>query len=83
MILFRSHVRDCPFCQCKVSKYTHLAADKLMCVFAVCSADLLSCGCCLMKKQMNRLEMYFNITAEEMNKQLTMTKLALNNMRGE
>lgn len=36
-----------------------------------------------MQTQLERMEWFFNITFEEMNKELTKSKMALDNMRGE
>ncbi len=54
-----------------------------VCACAVCLLDHASCGCCLMQTQIERMEWFFNITTEEMNKELTKSKMALDNMRGE
>lgn len=54
-----------------------------VCACAVCLLDQASCGCCLMQTQLERMEWFFNITFEEMNKELTKSKMALDNMRGE
>ncbi|XP_070762177.1 complement C1q-like protein 2 [Enoplosus armatus] len=47
----------------------------------VCLLDQASCGCCLMQTQLERMEWFFNITFDEMKKELTKSKMALNNMR--
>ncbi|XP_051253448.1 C1q-related factor-like [Dicentrarchus labrax] len=46
-----------------------------------CLADPASCGCCLMQKQVERMEMFFNYTYAEMKKEMTKTKVILDNMR--
>ncbi|XP_042270391.1 uncharacterized protein LOC121898926 [Thunnus maccoyii] len=43
--------------------------------------DQTSCGCCLMQEHMQTMEWFFNITHEDMNKELMKAKMALNNMR--
>ncbi|XP_044057282.1 complement C1q-like protein 2 [Siniperca chuatsi] len=48
---------------------------------SACLVDQASCGCCLMQKQVQRMEWFFNITHEEMKKELTKSKMALDNMR--
>nr|XP_046244865.1 complement C1q-like protein 4 [Scatophagus argus] len=48
---------------------------------SVCLLDQGSCGCCLMQKQMQRMEWHFNITYAEMMKEMTKTKMTLDNMR--
>uniref|UniRef100_A0A3B5A932 Cerebellin 20 n=1 Tax=Stegastes partitus TaxID=144197 RepID=A0A3B5A932_9TELE len=40
-----------------------------------------SCGCCLMERQMNRMEMYFNKSVYHMHELLMKSKTALMNMR--
>ncbi|XP_054455406.1 complement C1q-like protein 2 [Anoplopoma fimbria] len=47
----------------------------------VCLADQATCGCCLMQKQIQRMESFFNMGVEELNKNLTNSKTALNNIR--
>ncbi|XP_075998465.1 cerebellin 20 [Genypterus blacodes] len=47
----------------------------------VCLADQASCGCCLMQKQMNRMEMYFNLTLNALEVDLQNTKAVINNLR--
>ncbi|KAK2846929.1 hypothetical protein Q5P01_009928 [Channa striata] len=47
----------------------------------VCLTDQASCGCCLIQKQIQRLEGFFNQTADELNKELTKSKTTLNNIR--
>ncbi|XP_067363964.1 complement C1q-like protein 2 [Channa argus] len=47
----------------------------------VCLTDQASCGCCLIQKQIQRLEGFFNQTTDELNKELTKSKMALNNIR--
>ncbi|XP_026233348.1 cerebellin-1-like [Anabas testudineus] len=48
---------------------------------SVCLTDQASCGCCLIQKQVQRLEQFFNLTADELNKVLTKSKTALSNIR--
>ncbi|XP_008296700.1 C1q-related factor-like [Stegastes partitus] len=43
--------------------------------------DQESCGCCLMERQMNRMEMYFNKSVYHMHELLMKSKTALMNMR--
>uniref|UniRef100_A0A3Q3K439 C1q domain-containing protein n=1 Tax=Monopterus albus TaxID=43700 RepID=A0A3Q3K439_MONAL len=45
-----------------------------------CLTDQSSCGCCLIQKQMQRLEEHFNKTTEELNKEVTKSKTALQNI---
>ncbi|XP_078100377.1 complement C1q-like protein 4 [Sander vitreus] len=47
----------------------------------VCLSDLTSCGCCLMQKQVERMESFFNISVNAMSKDLKKSKTALNNIR--
>ncbi|XP_071353282.1 complement C1q-like protein 2 [Trachinotus anak] len=47
----------------------------------VCLEDQASCGCCLIQTQIKRMEQFFNMTTEAMNKELTETKMALDSMR--
>ncbi|KAK9520539.1 hypothetical protein VZT92_020419 [Zoarces viviparus] len=47
----------------------------------VCRADQASCGCCLMQKKMQRMESFFNMTVEELSKNLTNSKMALDDVR--
>ncbi|XP_023256303.1 complement C1q-like protein 2 [Seriola lalandi dorsalis] len=47
----------------------------------MCLEDQSSCGCCLLQRNIKRLEWFFNLTVEEMNKELTAAKMNLNNMR--
>nr|XP_020441646.1 C1q-related factor-like [Monopterus albus] len=47
---------------------------------SVCLTDQSSCGCCLIQKQMQRLEEHFNKTTEELNKEVTKSKTALQNI---
>ncbi|XP_076591394.1 C1q-related factor-like [Chaetodon auriga] len=49
---------------------------------SACLTDQASCGCCLMQGWIQRMEMFMNITAEELNKELKETKMILDNMRG-
>ncbi|XP_045930070.1 cerebellin 20 [Micropterus dolomieu] len=46
-----------------------------------CLLNQASCGCCLMQRQIQRMEWFFNITYDEMKKELTKSKTALDNMR--
>ncbi|KAF3847889.1 hypothetical protein F7725_020917 [Dissostichus mawsoni] len=46
-----------------------------------CYLDQQSCGCCVMQKQLNRMEQYFNLSYEGMHHVLTESKTALNNFR--
>ncbi|XP_047450770.1 uncharacterized protein LOC125013882 isoform X2 [Mugil cephalus] len=48
---------------------------------SACLADQTSCGCCLMKKNINYMEMYFNQSIVEMKNQLMTAQTALNDMR--
>uniref|UniRef100_A0A3Q2QVA7 Cerebellin 20 n=1 Tax=Fundulus heteroclitus TaxID=8078 RepID=A0A3Q2QVA7_FUNHE len=47
----------------------------------LCSNDQAACGCCLMQKQMSRMEEFFNMTAKELSQQLMNTKTTLNNIK--
>lgn len=55
------------------------------CLFAseACLTDVASCGCCLMQKQMWKLEMFFNMTLDELQRNLERAQSVLNNIRGE
>ncbi|XP_029372536.1 complement C1q-like protein 2 [Echeneis naucrates] len=46
-----------------------------------CLEDQASCGCCLLKTEMKRMKEFFNLTSEEMKKELKESKMILNNMR--
>ncbi|XP_010792224.1 complement C1q-like protein 4 [Notothenia coriiceps] len=46
-----------------------------------CYLDQQSCGCCVMQKQLNRMEQYFNFSYEGMHHVLTESKMALNYFR--
>lgn len=52
-------------------------------VFSVCNSGQESCGCCLMQKQINRMEQFFNYSVQELKTQLMNSKTNLNYMRGE
>ncbi|KAK5868475.1 hypothetical protein PBY51_009486 [Eleginops maclovinus] len=47
----------------------------------LCYLDQQSCGCCLMQKQLNRMQNYFNVSVEGLQSVLTESKNALNNIR--
>ncbi|XP_046891633.1 cerebellin 20 isoform X2 [Hypomesus transpacificus] len=47
----------------------------------VCLTDQSSCGCCLMQKQMTRMEQFFNMSLNELEKGLVKTQNVLNNIR--
>lgn len=53
-----------------------------MCVCSVCLTDQASCGCCLMQQQIHRMKMFFNMSLNELEKEMTKTKAVLNNVRG-
>ncbi|XP_042342842.1 complement C1q-like protein 4 [Plectropomus leopardus] len=46
-----------------------------------CLADQASCSCCLMQQQIQRMKMFFNMSLNELEKELTKTKNVLNNVR--
>uniref|UniRef100_A0A672QAM2 Complement C1q-like protein 2 n=1 Tax=Sinocyclocheilus grahami TaxID=75366 RepID=A0A672QAM2_SINGR len=46
-----------------------------------CLTDVVSCGCCLMKKQIWKLEMFFNMTLNELQRNLERAHSVLNNIR--
>ncbi|XP_017286111.1 C1q-related factor isoform X2 [Kryptolebias marmoratus] len=48
---------------------------------SVCRYDPASCGCCLMQRQIQRMEQFFNNTVTELNQELTNTKMILHNLR--
>ncbi|XP_031599941.1 complement C1q-like protein 4 [Oreochromis aureus] len=48
----------------------------------VCVTDQASCGCCLMQKQIGRLEKFFNMSINALKDELMSSKMILNNMRG-
>ncbi|KAG7478963.1 complement C1q 4 [Solea senegalensis] len=48
----------------------------------VCLTDQASCGCCLMQQQIHKMETFFNMSLSELEKELTKTKAALDNVRG-
>ncbi|XP_071214536.1 cerebellin 20 [Salvelinus alpinus] len=47
----------------------------------LCLADQASCGCCLMQKQMWRMEQFFNMSLNELQKGLEKAKAMVNNVR--
>ncbi|GLD65641.1 complement C1q-like protein 4 [Lates japonicus] len=47
----------------------------------VCLTDQASCGCCLMQQQIHRMKMFFNMSLNELEKDLEKTKTVLNNVR--
>ncbi|XP_043974787.1 complement C1q-like protein 2 [Gambusia affinis] len=47
----------------------------------LCSNDQAACGCCLMQKTMQRMELFFNMTTKEMSQQLMNSKMTLNNIK--
>ncbi|XP_069546761.1 complement C1q-like protein 4 [Brachyistius frenatus] len=47
----------------------------------VCLTDQASCGCCLMQQQIHRMKMFFNMSLNELEKEMMKTKAALNNVR--
>ncbi|XP_040901508.1 complement C1q-like protein 4 [Toxotes jaculatrix] len=47
----------------------------------VCVTDQASCGCCLMQQQIHRMKMFFNMSLNELEKELQKTKTVLNNVR--
>ncbi|XP_056138828.1 cerebellin 20 [Lampris incognitus] len=47
----------------------------------VCLTDKMSCGCCLMQQQMHRMEMFFNMSLNELMNSLDKTQNVLNNVR--
>uniref|UniRef100_A0A8C7X8N1 Cerebellin 20 n=1 Tax=Oryzias sinensis TaxID=183150 RepID=A0A8C7X8N1_9TELE len=47
----------------------------------VCNSGQESCGCCLMQKQINRMEQFFNYSVQELKTQLMNSKTNLNYMR--
>ncbi|XP_070762180.1 complement C1q-like protein 4 [Enoplosus armatus] len=47
----------------------------------VCLTDQASCGCCLMQQQIHRMKMFFNMSLNELEKELIKTKTVLNNVR--
>ncbi|KAE8295560.1 C1q-related factor C1q and tumor necrosis factor-related protein 14 [Larimichthys crocea] len=46
-----------------------------------CLLDQSSCGCCLMQQQIHRMGMFFNMSLNEVQKELTKAKTALSNVR--
>uniref|UniRef100_A0A3B4F7J2 Cerebellin 20 n=1 Tax=Pundamilia nyererei TaxID=303518 RepID=A0A3B4F7J2_9CICH len=46
-----------------------------------CVTDQASCGCCLMQKQIGRLEKFFNMSINKLKDELMSSKMILNNMR--
>lgn len=55
------------------------------CLFAseACLSDVASCGCCLMQKQIWMFETVFNMTLDELQRNLERAHSVLNNIRGE
>lgn len=49
----------------------------------MCLPDQASCGCCLMQKQMWRMEQFFNMSLNELQRGLEKAKAVVNNVRGE
>ncbi|XP_028275851.1 complement C1q-like protein 4 [Parambassis ranga] len=47
----------------------------------VCVTDQASCGCCLMQQQIHRMQMFFNMSLDAMEKELIKTQTVLNNVR--
>ncbi|KAM6987307.1 complement C1q-like protein 4 [Tautogolabrus adspersus] len=47
----------------------------------LCLTDQASCGCCLMQQQIHRMKEFFNMSLNELEKELTKTKTVLNNVR--
>ncbi|XP_044211153.1 complement C1q-like protein 4 [Thunnus albacares] len=47
----------------------------------VCLTDQASCGCCLMQQQIQRMKMFFNMSLNELEKELMKAKTVLNNVR--
>ncbi|XP_030633899.1 cerebellin 20 [Chanos chanos] len=47
----------------------------------VCLTDSASCGCCLMQKQMWRMESFFNMSLTELQRELERAQSVLNNVR--
>ncbi|XP_070684720.1 complement C1q-like protein 4 [Pempheris klunzingeri] len=47
----------------------------------VCLQDQASCGCCLMQQQIHRMKLFFNMSLNELEKELVKTKTILNNVR--
>ncbi|XP_022616178.1 complement C1q-like protein 4 [Seriola dumerili] len=47
----------------------------------ICVTDQASCGCCLMQQQIHRMKMFFNMSLNELEKELTKSKTVLNNIR--
>ncbi|XP_039987161.1 cerebellin 20 [Xiphias gladius] len=47
----------------------------------VCVTDQASCGCCLMQQHIHRMKMFFNMSLNELEKELTKAKTVLNNVR--
>ncbi|XP_073351433.1 cerebellin 20 [Pagrus major] len=46
-----------------------------------CLTDQASCGCCLMQQQIHRMKEFFNMSLNELEKELTNTKAILNKVR--
>ncbi|KAL6116456.1 uncharacterized protein ACO6RY_01072 [Pungitius sinensis] len=68
------------FCQ-NVFSWDNGASDTRQVQPIECLPDPTSCGCCLMQKKLQRMEWLFNKTVEEISKNLTNSKMALNDMR--
>ncbi|XP_076591395.1 complement C1q-like protein 4 [Chaetodon auriga] len=47
----------------------------------VCLTDQASCGCCLMQQQIHRMKMFFNMSLNQLEKELVKTQTVLNNVR--
>ncbi|KAM3615365.1 uncharacterized protein V6R79_001008 [Siganus canaliculatus] len=47
----------------------------------VCLTDQASCGCCLMQQQIHRMKTFFNMSLNELEKEMMKAKTALNNIR--
>ncbi|XP_028818154.1 cerebellin 20 [Denticeps clupeoides] len=47
----------------------------------VCLTNEASCGCCLMQRQMSRMEAFFNLSISELQKELDTAQAALNKVR--
>nr|XP_057936929.1 cerebellin 20 [Doryrhamphus excisus] len=46
-----------------------------------CVTDQASCGCCVMQQKMQRMEMFFNTSLNELEKELIKTQTTVNNIR--
>ncbi|XP_029963535.1 cerebellin 20 [Salarias fasciatus] len=47
----------------------------------VCLTDKASCGCCLMQQQIHRMKTFFNMSLNELEKELVKTQTVLNSVR--